>query len=330
MGFRGLFGPNVEKLRRKGDAFGLVIAMRDLDALAAAGEALLSLGEAALPAVIAGMRDPEAHTDEHHEILVRVAVQAGPAAVEPLLELATTGSDQTKRRALTALGRLGDRRAVPAVRAALREPEDWVRASALTALVALTGREHADLVVEALSDRSALVKKEAVRLLGQMGDPAGIPVLRSLWERVGTLDLTKAAPEQLEELLGGARDVEDAQARLMMAAWNRDGLFFSIAGSLALLGDEGAKDTLFSAARKPGGSGSRLHALEQLGRMGGDAAMELLGEALRDPDKFVRWEAITILGATPDPAGSRILEEHRASAPGEDRERIEKAIRQRS
>jgi HEAT repeat protein len=329
MGFLGLFGPNVEKLRRKGDALGLVIAMRDPNVREEAGAALLSLGEAALPAALAGMRDAEGHADEHDQILVSAAVQAGAAAVEPVMQLAAEGSDQAKRRALTALGRLGDRRAVPAIRSALRESTDWVRSSALNALVALTGREDVDVVMESLSDSSALVKNEAARLLGQVGDPAAIPALRSLWGQVGSLDLTTATADRVEGLLGRDVAIEDPQARLMMAAWRRSVFFFNIAGSLAVLGDAGAREALFSAVRKTDSPGSRLNAIEQLGRLGGEAAMVLLAEALRDPDKNVRWEAIKALGATPDPNGSRMLEQARGAASWDDRERIAKALARR-
>jgi HEAT repeat protein len=330
MGFLGLFGPNVEKLRSKGDALGLVSAMRKLGTQNEAGAALLSLGKAALPAALEGMRDPEPQGDEFDELIVRAVVLGGPAAVEPLMELVTTGSGQTKRRALTALGRLGDRRAVPVIRSVLSDAqaEDWVRTCALEALVALAGSEHVDVVVEALSDGSNLVKREAARLLGQVGDPAAIPILRSLLARVGGVDPSTAS-KQADEVLGRGLSVDDPQAGLAVAGWHQRGLFFSAAGSLALLGDEKVMAGLVTSARQAGSSAIREHALEQLGRVGGQTAMAVLREALRDPDRDVRWEAIRALGATPDPTGSRLLEEARMVARREDRDHIERAIRKR-
>ncbi len=325
------FGPNVEKLRKNGDAFGLVIAMREPGLCGTAAAALASLGDGALKAVMAGMTDPEARGAEYDEALVRIAVQIGPAAVEPLTKVLAEGPDQAKLRALKALGRPADRRALPAIRAvALGSSGQRVKMEALATLVSTSGSEHIEVVFSALSDIYAYVRHAAAELLGDLGDPSAIPVLRNLQTRVAGLDLTTVSAEVAEEVvgvLGPEATLFTPQARLAMSGSLRLRLYYAVVGSLAMLGDAQALEILLAAAKRQGSSGPSAEAVTQLGRVGGTAVLAPLAEALRAPDGGARMSAIDALGGIQDARARRILELAVGSATSEDRRRIQDILR---
>ena len=61
-------------------------------------------------------------------------VQLGGAAVEPLMDHATTGSDSLRYIAAQILGQIGDRRATPFLKSLLRDENRYVREQAVRAL----------------------------------------------------------------------------------------------------------------------------------------------------------------------------------------------------
>jgi len=324
------FGPNVEKLRQRGDAFGLVIAMRKPDVLAEAAAALDSLGEGALQAVVAGMTDPERRGEPYDEALTRIAEHLGPPVVEPLSKVLAEGPEQAKLRALKALGRLPDRRALTAIRTAALGSSDWtVKREALAALVAISGNEHIDAVLSALSDASGLVRQDAVKLLGDLGDPSALPVLKDLRTRVGGLDLTAVSAEEAEKVVGvfgPEATLLNPQARLVLSNGLRLGLYYVTLGSMAMLGDSEALEVLLAAARRQDSPGLVERAVTQLGRVGGTSVLAPLAEALRNPQQGVRRSAIDALGLMKDAGARRILELAVESADWEDKARIQNIL----
>ncbi|MET9113327.1 HEAT repeat domain-containing protein [Streptomyces longwoodensis] len=106
-------------------------------------------------------------------------VRLGPAAVEALTGAAADGGDEQHRAlAVELLGLIKDRRALPALSAALDDPAPMVRAAAAAALgrvgepaavAALTGTVGADP-----SDRVVVAAAEA---LGLIGDESAVPAL---------------------------------------------------------------------------------------------------------------------------------------------------------
>ena len=89
--------------------------------------------------------------------------------------------DEVRAKSATALGRLGDRRAVAALLdRLLTDPAPFVRVRIATALGQLGGPEVIDRLVRALGDRTWWVRMRAVEALEQIGSIAEGPLLVAL------------------------------------------------------------------------------------------------------------------------------------------------------
>ncbi|MEU8575335.1 HEAT repeat domain-containing protein [Streptomyces asoensis] len=105
-------------------------------------------------------------------------IRIGPAGVEALTAAAGGGDEQYRALAVELLGLIKDRRAVPALSAALDDPAPMVRAAAAAAL----GRIGEPAAVAALGgtvrgDPSGRVVAAAAEALGLIGDENAVPVL---------------------------------------------------------------------------------------------------------------------------------------------------------
>jgi hypothetical protein len=88
--------------------------------------------------------------------------------------LSSSSSDKERISAVTALGRLGDKRALRPLVAALRDDSPTVRAIAAAALGKLGHRASIPALREATSDRDALVRKRAQEALAQVHGANGL------------------------------------------------------------------------------------------------------------------------------------------------------------
>lgn len=128
------------------------LAIRDADLSVALGAraalaALRDRGgetEAAVRAAVARRRPdtlaPDAPTDQRVLAALLAADLEGPAAADPLVALAPAAAPPLQRQIAWTLGRFGDARAVPALRALLGGADVLVQAYAYDALVKLQGR----------------------------------------------------------------------------------------------------------------------------------------------------------------------------------------------
>lgn len=82
-----------------------------------------------------------------------------------------------RAHAAVALGRLGDRRAVPPLLKALADPDPVLRTQAAAALGRLKAGEAVPSLIGALQDTDAGVRQTAATALGIMGDPSAVPSL---------------------------------------------------------------------------------------------------------------------------------------------------------
>jgi HEAT repeat protein len=228
------------------------------------------------------------------DAIVRVCAAIGTPAVEPLLVLAAKnkGRFSGRRRAIEALGRIGDTRALPVLRELYDREAHHLKAAALGAIGQIAGDDYYDLAVSALSERSHPVLLQAVETLGEMGDPRVAPALRALREEVEALDPARDGPERCAAILGTSPRVpRSPRARTAMAAFQRLRLLFTILGSLAKLGDDEATWALLGTLSGDSSPGTRVDAAEQLGRVGGEDAHAALTRALEDADPGVRASA---------------------------------------
>jgi HEAT repeat protein len=132
----------------------------------------------------------------HDAARARATLRLGDAgrgpAVESLKAALGDASGQVRDAAAVALARLGERDAAQFV-AALKDPDDGVRASAAHAL-GLIGRDGLDGLKKALaSDESAPVRAEAAAALGAFSDAASGDLLAAaLSDKSGRVRLSAA------------------------------------------------------------------------------------------------------------------------------------------
>jgi HEAT repeat protein len=179
------------------------------------------------------------------------------------LVLVLRDSDETVRvAALEAVGRLGDASAVSSVAAVLDSDEPAVRAAAAGALARLATPAALGALIAELG-RSDADAEPVLRALSIAGPPA-LPALRACLD-------ARSAP-------------------------------LSLAGCAAALGEVGDEsDTPRLADALGRGRVSPMVALPALGKLGGQAAVPTVLEALASPDENIRRAALGALGRLLDP-----------------------------
>lgn len=257
-----LFGgpPDVAKLNAKSDVKGLTKALgyqKDAGVRKAAAEALGRVGDAAaIGPLITALGDPPVH-----ETAVDGLVRLHKYSVEPLIAALTDGSPEVRAGAASALGSIGDARAVAFLLNGLFDTAADVRRVTVIALCQFGDTRTAGSVGHALGDRDPKVRCVAAGWLWKFG--AG------LWAE--PLAAALADPDQ-----------EVRQA----AFW-----------SLARIGDPRAVEGLIGILRAPAGSRGSYDAVEALGRSGDPRAVEPLIAKLASGDRHLRWDAAEALVA---------------------------------
>lgn len=192
-------------------------------------------------------------------------VMEGAAAVEPLIECAATGSDSLQYISAQVLGRIGDARALPALKSLAEDSNEHVRRAALVALGSMADRETIDLLIATLSrDSLPDLRAAAAESLGDAGDTLAV------------LDLVEA-------LVDTAAAVRKQAVVALHRLWTPEA---ELAVARALLQDE--EETI------------RFVAAQSLGQRQAVSARDPLRAALRDSSVWVRAEAARSLGMLGD------------------------------
>jgi HEAT repeat protein len=166
---------------------------------AAALSALALFGEAAVPRLVEGLRDPDAD--------VRVSAargigQVGREAAEAstaLVRALRDGEPRVRFDAAVALGRVGAaaRDAVPALARALTDPAGEVRVGAALGLAGMgsAARDAVPALLQALRDGNVVLRMSACWALGSIGPDgrAAVPALRAALRDHNTSVRTSAA-----------------------------------------------------------------------------------------------------------------------------------------
>ena len=158
---------------------------------------------------------------------VRVLASLRPPPVPYLLHMVRNAETSVERRAAAdALGRIGTRRASPALLRALEDPHMVVRRAAMVALLRIGARGTVPKIATLLRDESGGVRVLAAHVLGGFRDPRAVPsLLRTL--RDPKWYVRQAAAEALGEigderalkaLRGLARDSRPAVVRAVRDA----------------------------------------------------------------------------------------------------------------
>jgi HEAT repeat protein len=107
-----------------------------------------------------------------------------PSSVEPLqaaLDPASTDTDThlANKELAAALGKLGDKKAAPALVSLLKSRDNYTRIEAIQALGALRAPEAVEGLIQLASDENAepFLNKKAIEALGRIGDARAVPML---------------------------------------------------------------------------------------------------------------------------------------------------------
>lgn len=223
------------------------LGSRDRGASQQAGMDLLAQGKKAVPQLVAALDDPDDGKKASVAIILGQlkAVEAVPRLIEELKSknkavrfnsalalglvgdsralphlvalLGPDGDETSKGAALIALGNLKNRDAVPQVKAALADPDPYLRVLAATTLGALGNREGLDVAVDGTGSDDQSLVLVSIQALGTIGDARALPRLDAMtgdsapWQ--SDIDLAKkqiayasAGPETKVKVLRGHLD----------------------------------------------------------------------------------------------------------------------------
>lgn len=233
------------------------------------------------------------------------AVGLAQSPAEPLLGDLQAKQPAVRRQAAAALGALADRAAVPALVAALADPDASVRREAARSLANLKDDRAVAGLVKLLSDADANARFYAAYALGEIKDPrAAEPLLRALSDP--QWNVRDQAAWALREL---HRPELVPQLAATLQAPDAD--FPAVMWLLRQLGPECTLDAvagLLAASDAP----TRLRALRTLADLKDPGRMPLLRAALDDRDAAVRLAAVRALAAAGDEEARPALA-HRAA-----------------
>ena len=224
-------------------------------------------------------------------------IRHGAAAVEPLIDCATTGSDSLQYISAQLLGTIGDRRALSVLKTLAQDPNEHVRRAALVALGGMANREIVDyLAVTLRRDTLADLRAAAAEGLGNAGDTLAVPALvQALADTASSV--RKQAVVALHRLW--TPQAESAIARVLVED-GEETVRFIAAQSLGQHRAVSARDPL-RAALKDSSVWVRAEAARSLGALGDVRVIEDLGRLLergQGADYDAAREALQVLGDT--------------------------------
>jgi HEAT repeat protein len=303
----------------------LTIALADKDPVVRyyAAEALVGIGAKAVPSLIQALRS---HRQSECDRAARVLWNIGAPAVDALLGVLQdrTATPEMRTASASALGMIGDPRAIRGLASLLRDERYFVREQASRALgrigepavdlliemsnssaaatreaavaaLGSTGSKRAiDKVVEALSDSNANVRSAAVRSLGESSSEIAVPHLMALLRDESSALRAQAAASlgrlghlSLPSLVSALKDSKPSVRQLAAEA----------------LGDIGSRDAVSPLIEliTTDQSGARPEAIEALGKIGDPAAVGPILSMIRTGSPSVRKRAISALASFRDP-----------------------------
>jgi HEAT repeat protein len=273
----------------------LAAALSDRDPVVRyySSEALVGIGTKAIPFLIEAFHSQrEADRDRAARVLWRI----GAPAVEPLLGVLQERSATPEMRtaSASALGMIGDPRAIKGLALLLRDERYFVRQRAAQALGRI-GEPAVDLLLEMASSSTPATREAAVEALGTTASKRGVDRVIELLSDSNS-NVRSAAVRAL-----GETSSERAVPPLMSLLRDEsNGLRGQASTSLARLGVV-AVPSLISALRDPKPSVRQLSA-QALGEIASREAVVPLIELVTTDQSGARPEAIEALGKIGDPA----------------------------
>lgn len=240
--------------------------------------------EAAIPLI-------DALGDVNPEVRAKAAGALGrlaeARAIDRLLEMLLSDPIPFVRtRVAQALGAIGHPRVVDHLVQVLKDPEWWVRIRAIEALEQI-GKESAGILLAALEDEDAEVRRRAATALERMG---------YVRDSVEMLEREGFRPDIMRILLlvGRAGVTEGIFGRIPTAKPPANKLLVRVAGDI---GNPSAVPVLTGLLETCDDASLRSRLVESLGKLRASGAAPVLLRCLKDPDPWVRRAAVEALSA---------------------------------
>lgn len=172
--------PDIEGMARRREIRELIRASKGSDpgTLSDILDALVGLGDAAIPALLQALRDE----DHRVHMIASIALgKIGGPAVIPLLRALKEKDGTTRVKIADILADIGDA-AVLGIIAALRDPDEEVRVLSAFAMGEIRDPRAVDPLIIALRDESEDVRAQAAISLGELGSPGAEEALARVAE----------------------------------------------------------------------------------------------------------------------------------------------------
>lgn len=234
--------------------------------------------------------------------LLEAIVRFGAPMVDRLIEQLHSDETDTRRAAATALGRIGDARAVEPLVALLDSDDRELLAVAAGALARLGDRRAFEPLLRLIGDRDLSVRQAAIGALNSIGHPEMSTRMRALLE-----DGDPRVRESAVRIAGYFGYASCADALLDRCRDTDEAIRAAALEHVAYLEDDRGVPMMIAALANDTPR-ARAAAAQALAHAAGAAALDALRRAIDDPDQWVRYFSVTSLGRLADRASLPRLE----------------------
>jgi HEAT repeat protein len=263
------------------------------------------LHDPAIPAALVRLLGAE---EARHDV-VEAIVRFGSSAVPLLIEQLRAGDLDTRRAAVVALGRIGDRRAVEPLIELLQERYRDLWVPVASALARLGDARAFEPLLALLADGDVAARQAAVGALNSIGHPDMASRVCALLEHPNPL-----LRESAVKIAGYFGYPECADVLIAKCADPDESVRAAAIEHLPYFDAPRTEETLASVLRSDTPR-ARAAAAQALGSVLGHAAHQLLRDAAGDPDAWVRYFAASSLARQRDRAALGILSQLAAADP---------------
>ena len=263
----------------------------------------------ALISVAGWLRDPEVPSalvrllgaEEARHDVVEAFVRVGSAAVPLLIEQLGATDRDTRRAAIVALGRIGDRRAVEPLVGLLDERTSDLSVAVASALARLGDPRAFEPLLALLGDKDVAVRQAIVGALNSIGHPDMASRICPLLREPDAL--VRESAVKIAGYFGYATCVDCVVARCA----DEDEAVRAAAIEHLPYFDDGRALQIFASVLDKDTPRVRAAAAKALGSVAGAPALLLLRKATGDADAWVRYFAASSMGHQGDGSALDIL-----------------------
>ena len=224
-----------------------------------------------------------------HDV-IEAFVRFGPSAVTLLVEQLRADDVETQRSAVTALGRIGDRRAVAALIELLRESARELRVPVISALARLGDPRAFEPLLDLLSDPDVAVRQGAVGALNSIGHP-------EMASRIcGMLDDSNPLLRESAVKVAGYFGYEECTDAVLARCADTDEAVRAAALEHLPYFDDPRIVGVLACAIDRESPRARAAAAKALGALSGTNVLVLLQKGLGDAEPWVRYFSAISLG----------------------------------